>query len=161
MGAAVPDEPECLHAEAVAITTAWAAANGLATAPAALADLSVGSGSAIVYLRVLDEPPLIDLISPLVRDVGFDPELHEALGAITRRMLIGRVYCTDRTIWASCPVLARPFQPEHLMIALSLMTGLADDLDDELADRFGGMRAIGDEAGPHAVPDRDRIGMYL
>jgi hypothetical protein len=37
-------------------------------------------------------------------------------------------------------VFGRDFQPTHLMLALQVMTGLADELDDRLHGEFGGRR---------------------
>jgi hypothetical protein len=62
------------------------------------------------------------------------------------------------------PVFGRDFQPTHLMLAVQVMTGLADELDDRLHGEFGGKRffAEGDRpAGPAEADGDDHTGMYL
>jgi len=79
-------------------------------------------------------------------------------------MPIGRLYCAQDTVWASIPVFGRNFQAAHLMLAVQVMTGLADELDDRLHGEFGGKRFFGEGDKPaiHPAPDGDhRPGMYL
>ena len=91
------------------------------------------------------------------------------LSELTNRMPIGRLYCTNDTVWASVPVFGRDFQATHLMLAVQVMTGLADELDDRLHGEFGGARFFGEGDKP-AVKGREpngkddkseRTGMYL
>ena len=64
-------------------------------------------------------------------------------------MPIGRLYCNDETVWASVPVFGRDFQATHLMLAVQVMTGLADELDDRLHGEFGGKRFFVEGDRPH------------
>jgi hypothetical protein len=96
--------------------------------------------------------------------VDTNEQLYAKLSELTHRMPIGRLYCAGDTVWASVPVFGRDFQPTHLMLAVQVMTGLADELDDRLHGEFGGKRffvegdraAVPDEKGPDA-----QTGMYL
>jgi hypothetical protein len=135
-------------------------------------DIGIRSGSAMVFVRVRDNPPLIDVFSPVLTDVEPTEKLYRRLSELTNRMPIGRLYCTQGTVWASVPVFGRDFQPTHLMLAVQVMTGLADELDDRLHGEFGGKRFFteGDKSGPDgaqakSLPGRDepgeRTGMYL
>jgi hypothetical protein len=79
-------------------------------------------------------------------------------------MPIGRLYCTSGTVLASVPVFGRDFQPTHLSLAIQVMTGLADELDDRLHGEFGGKRFFveGDKPGrPSPSGSEERIGQYL
>jgi hypothetical protein len=102
---------------------------------------------------------LIDVYSPILTEVEPEERLYERLSQLTRRMPIGRLYCTDSTVWASVPVFGRDFQPTHLMLALQVMTRLADELDDRLQGDFGGKRFFGE--GDRVGPRAERTGMYL
>jgi hypothetical protein len=75
-------------------------------------------------------------------------------------MPIGRLYCTSGTVWASVPVFGRDFQATHLSLAIQVMTGLADELDDRLHGEFGGKRFFGEDK-PDTPPAEERIGQYL
>ena len=83
-------------------------------------------------------------------------------------MPIGRLYCTGETVWASVPVFGRDFQATHLMLAVQVMTGLADELDDTPARRVRRQALLRrDRQGAGRSPARARqdvrrrTGMYL
>ncbi len=104
-------------------------------------DFGIRSGSAMVFVRVRDDPPLIDVFSPVLTDVApTAAAVRPKLSELTARLPIGRLYCANNTVWASVPVIGRNFQATHLMLAVQVMTGLADELDDRLHGEFGGKR---------------------
>jgi hypothetical protein len=125
-------------------------------------DIGIRSGSAMVFVRVRDNPPLVDVFSPVLTEVDTNEQLYAKLSELTHRMPIGRLYCTGDTVWASVPVFGRDFQPTHLMLAVQVMTGLADELDDRLHGEFGGKRFFveGDRPGIEKGDDA-HTGMYL
>jgi hypothetical protein len=123
-------------------------------------DISIRAGSAMVFVRVRDNPPLVDVISPVLTEVKPTEQLYVKLSELTNRMPIGRLYCANGTVWASIPVFGRNFQATHLMLAIQVMTGLADELDDRLHGEFGGKRFFSE--GDKPTPDQpERTGMYL
>ena len=126
-------------------------------------DIGIRSGSAMVFVRVRDNPPLIDVFSPILTDIEATEKLYAKLSDLTTKMPIGRLYQANKTVWASIPVFGRDFQATHLMLALQVMTGLADELDDRLHGEFGGRRFFGDAdaAVTAAASDDANIGMYL
>ena len=138
----------------------------LKTTPEALqvdadGDIGIRSGSAMVFVRVRDNPPLVDVFSPVLTEVELTEKLYMRLSELTNRMPIGRLYCTSDTVWASVPVFGRDFQATHLMLAVQVMTGLADELDDRLQGEFGGRRFFGEGDKPALKGGEDRTGMYL
>ena len=129
-------------------------------------DIGIRAGSAMVFVRVRDNPPLVDVFSPILTEVEPTEQLYMKLSELTNRMPIGRLYCAQDTVWASIPVFGRNFQATHLMLAVQVMTGLADELDDRLHGEFGGKRFFGEGDKPTpAKDDKDgddhRTGMYL
>ena len=120
-------------------------------------DIGIRAGSAMVFVRVRDNPPLVDVFSPILTEVEPTEQLYVKLSELTNRMPIGRLYCAQDTVWASIPVFGRNFQAAHLMLAVQVMTGLADELDDRLHGEFGGKRFFG---GKEPAADH-RTGMYL
>jgi hypothetical protein len=123
-------------------------------------DIGIRSGSAMVFVRVRDSPPLIDVFSPILTDVEASEKLYAKLSELTTKMPIGRLYQANKTVWASVPVFGRDFQPTHLMLAVQVMTGLADELDDRLHGEFGGKRFFGEGDAPVESPEAN-TGMYL
>jgi hypothetical protein len=125
-------------------------------------DIGIRAGSAMVFVRVRDNPPLVDVFSPVLTDVEPTEQLYVKLSELTNRMPIGRLYCTNDTVWASIPVFGRNFQATHLMLAVQVMTGLADELDDRLHGEFGGKRFFVEGDKPTGRdPGEHRTGMYL
>jgi hypothetical protein len=117
-------------------------------------DVGIRAGSAMIFVRAQDDPPLVDVFSPLLTGVEETESLYRRLSDLTNGLVIGRVYCTGDTVWASIPVFGQDFAPTHLLLALRAMIALADDLDDQLRREFGGSRFFGPEsAGLVAVPD--------
>ncbi|SCF43087.1 T3SS (YopN, CesT) and YbjN peptide-binding chaperone 1 [Micromonospora mirobrigensis] len=124
-------------------------------------DINIRAGSAMVFVRVRDNPPLVDVFSPVLTEVEPTERLYVKLSELTNRMPIGRLYCADDTVWASIPVFGRNFQATHLMLAVQVMTGLADELDDRLHGEFGGKRFFGEGDKPARPEGEHRTGMYL
>jgi hypothetical protein len=117
----------------------------------------------MVFVRVRDNPPLVDVFSPILTEVEPTEQLYMKLSELTNRMPIGRLYVAQDTVWASIPVFGRNFQATHLMLAVQVMTGLADELDDRLHGEFGGKRFFGEGDKPATKDNSDdhRPGMYL
>jgi hypothetical protein len=125
-------------------------------------DIGIRSGSAMVFVRVRDNPPLVDVFSPVLTEIQPTEKLYTKLSELTNRMPIGRLYCTNDTVWASVPVFGRDFQASHLTLAVQVMTGLADELDDRLHGEFGGKRFFGDgDKAATKGDESERTGMYL
>jgi hypothetical protein len=126
-------------------------------------DISIRAGSAMVFVRVRDNPLLVDVISPVLTEVKPTEQLYVRLSELTNRMPIGRLYCANETVWASVPVFGRKFQATHLVLAIQVMIGLADELDDRLHGEFGGKRFFseGDLPVPKGTDQAERTGMYL
>jgi hypothetical protein len=129
-------------------------------------EISIRSGSAMVFVKTSDDPAMVDVYSPVLTKVRATERLYERLSALTRSMPIGRLYVAEDTVWASVAVFGRDFQPSHLSLAIRVMTGLADKLDDRLQGDFGGHVFFGDalpERRETAAEERgsERTGMYL
>jgi hypothetical protein len=124
-------------------------------------EICVRVGSAMVFVKVHDNPAIVDVYSPVLTEVTPNAKLHERLAELTRRMPIGRLYCTNKSVWASVPVFGRNFQPTHLMLAVQVMMRLADELDDRLHGEFGGKRFFAENEAVRQPSGEERTGMYL
>jgi hypothetical protein len=127
-------------------------------------DIGIRAGTAMVFVKVRDNPPLVDVFSPLLTGIKPSEKLYGKLSELTNRMPVGRLYCANETVWASVPVFGRSFQPSHLILAVQVMTGLADELDERLQGEFGGRRFFAEDDNPsrHTGTDGSAgTGMYL
>ncbi len=111
-------------------------------------DIPIREGSAMVFVRVVDDPPLVQLFSPLLIGVTESLALHRRLSELTRQRFLVRFHLVDETVLAGIDLLAEPFVPAHLGIATALLTGIADEIDTDLQAEFGGRVFFGDEARP-------------
>ncbi len=102
-------------------------------------DIPIRVGSALMFVRVIaGKPPLVQVFSPIVRDVDQTPALLEALNDVNRQVLFGRAFWTEREIVVAMEVTAIGISPEQIAFACVQLGNLADDLDDRLRGRFGG-----------------------
>jgi hypothetical protein len=165
-GFAALEDPQLTLAERVAIVVAGVQR----TTPDQLVvdsdgDIGIRSGSAMVFVRIRESPSLVDVFSPILTDIEASEKLYGKLSDLTTKMPIGRLYFANKTVWASVPVFGRDFQATHLMLAVQVMTGLADELDDRLHGEFGGKRFFVETDTPatnETKAEEDfRTGMYL
>ena len=161
-GFAALEDPEMSLGERVAIVVAGVQR----TTPDALqvdsdGDIGIRSGSAMVFVRIRENPALVDVFSPVLTDIEPTEKLYAKLSELTTKMPIGRLYHANKTVWASVPVFGRDFQATHLMLAVQVMTGLADELDDRLHGEFGGRRFFVESDTPAESASDARTGMYL
>ncbi len=165
-GFAALEDPQLSLAERVAIVVAGVQR----TTPDKLVvdsdgDIGIRSGSAMVFVRIRENPSLVDVFSPVLTEIEASEKLYGKLSDLTTKMPIGRLYYANKTVWASVPVFGRDFQATHLMLAVQVMTGLADELDDRLHGEFGGKRFFVETdtpaTGTPQVEDDIHTGMYL
>jgi hypothetical protein len=117
-------------------------------------DIPIRCGSAIVFVRVYDTPPVVEVFSPVVSGVTDTPDLLRRVNGLTAELPLVRFAVVKETLIASLQLLGDPFTPEHLHTALDLVGDVADKLDDELAREFGGRVFFGE-----TLPERRDSGM--
>lgn len=115
-------------------------------------------GSAAVYIRVYGDPPVVQVLSPLLTGLAETPELLDAVNELNANLSFAKIVWTGDAIVASIEMFGAPFTPIHLSHAFAVVGALADDHDDQLQQRFGGRTALGDFVPP-AEPSR--VGGYL
>ena len=96
-------------------------------------DFRLREGSAEILVRVKDNPPMVDVLSPIRTGVDASERLYAQLSELTAGMPIGRLYWADNTVWCSVPVFGHEFQASHVKLAVQVMTGLAMELADQEA----------------------------
>ncbi|MGQ0802481.1 MAG: T3SS (YopN, CesT) and YbjN peptide-binding chaperone 1 [Actinomycetota bacterium] len=115
-------------------------------------------GSAAVYIRVYGDPPVVQVLSPLLTGLAETPELLDAVNELNANVSFAKIVWTGDAIVASIEMFGAPFTPIHLSHAFSVVAAIADDHDDQLQQRFGGRTALGDFVPP-AEPSS--VGGYL
>lgn len=135
----------------------WATGQWLGTADVKRdddGDIPIRSGSAIMFVRVYDTPPVVEVFSPVVGGVTDTPDLLRRVNLLTAQLPLVRFAVVKDSLIASLQILGEPFTPEHLQTALDIVGDVADRLDDELAREFGGRVFFGE-----TLPERRDSGM--
>lgn len=106
--------------------------------------IEVRFGSAIMFIRVLENPVSISVGSPLLLNVSHREGLLERINELNRRVRFAHLFVEDDTVCAEIEVFATPFVNAHLMQACERLGQLADALDDLLQEEFGGRTSFGE-----------------
>ncbi|MFV0461138.1 MAG: T3SS (YopN, CesT) and YbjN peptide-binding chaperone 1 [Actinomycetales bacterium] len=101
-------------------------------------DIPIRSGSALVFIRVLEDEPLVELKSPLVVDIAGRTRAAEVVADLNATWRQAKFVLVRDVVVLLLELPTTPFIAEHLIESLALVSRLADDLDNELAERLGG-----------------------
>lgn len=107
--------------------------------------MAVRSGTAIVYIRLIDgDPCLLRIFSPLLRGVVRTAELMEELNDLNARLSFVRIFWRDDTVYAATELVADAVTDQALATAVDTVADAADYYDEWLETRFGGTKAYAD-----------------
>ncbi|MEJ7627958.1 MAG: YbjN domain-containing protein [Nocardioidaceae bacterium] len=119
-------------------------------------DIPVRSGSAMVFVRVLPDAPVIELFSPLLLEVEGSALVLERITRLNRRMRFVSFFWDGGTVYARTQLFCQPFVSDHLRHALMVISEVADRLDDEMRPELGGRAFFGEhEPAPASAPGAD------
>lgn len=119
--------------------------------PDADGDVGIRYGSAMVFVRIEGDPPVLHLWAPVLSDVGTTAGLDEELNRRNVETAFARLLHVNGTVIAAMELFGVPYQPAHLLAGCELVGELADDVDDELAARFGGRTFFGEKVVRHPL----------
>ena len=105
-------------------------------------DIPVRSGSALVFVHVPDDMPMVTLFAPLVRDISGRTRAAEVVADLNRRWPLLKFVLADDQVVAMVQLLVLPFAPKHLSAMLEMLSKAADRLDDVLVERLDGRLAF-------------------
>lgn len=109
-------------------------------------DIPVVSGSSLVFVRVHERMPTIELLSFVVSDVQDLARARLEVGILNRDSQFVRYVLVEDGVLAYLHIPGYPFVPHHLRALLEMMTHVIDDVDDDLAVRVGGRRSSDPQA---------------
>ncbi len=117
-------------------------------------DIPIRWGSAALYVRVLDDHPIVRIFSPILTDIVITPQVREAVNEVNRdRPLVSAMWIDDTVILVA-EVFAATFSEDNFVNVLHALAETADELDDDFSTRFG------DHTGDH-TGGRVGYGGYL
>ncbi len=106
-------------------------------------DFAIRVGSAMVFVRCTPDAREVIVFSPLVHELEGRNRAMEVLSDLNAQARYVRFLLIRDRVFASLSVLAHPFVPAHLRQALQTMTVVADQMDEELAQRLRGRTSFG------------------
>ena len=118
-------------------------------------DVPVVNGSGVVWIRVLENAPVVQLFSALVYDATDLERAAFEVAVLNRDVQFLKFLLLDDTVMAYLYVPALPFAPRHLRAMLDLMCRTLNRIDEDLATRVGGRRAFGSETPDESEPELD------
>ncbi len=115
-------------------------------------DFPLRSGSAMVFIRVLEEQGIVSLFSPVLIEVEDTDALRRALIDLQGHVPLVHFVVDGGVVTAAAQVLANPLVPDHLHRVIGLMINICDELDDRLQGDFGGRTFFGAPSQPRPKP---------
>ncbi len=116
-------------------------------------DIPVRNGTAVTFVRVIEDPLRVRLFSPLLVDVPSTVASLEAVNDWNRRLPFGFLLVADTQVLLVADLVGDPFVPSQLLEALMVITELADVLDEQLQEVLGGrLFLVHDEPKPRWEP---------
>lgn len=109
-------------------------------------DIPVVTGSALVFVRVLEQTPAIELFTVVVDGIEHLDRAAFEVNVLNRDARFLQYVLVEDRVLAYLHIPAYPFVPHHLRGLLAMMSKHIDDVDDDLAARVGGRR--GTDLGP-------------
>lgn len=103
-------------------------------------DIPVDFGSSRTYMSPRNNPLSVEIYSILVDDVALSPDLMTAINSTNCSTVFAKVsYREDsKQLILNHQLLANGVNPEILRLHVGILVRMADSLDSEFAERFGG-----------------------
>lgn len=121
-------------------------------------DIPVISGSGLVFVRVLEEAPVIAMFAAIVCDVTDLQRAAFEVSVLNRDWRFIKFVLTEDRVMAYLYLPALPFAPRHLRSMLSLMSETVDQVDDDLVVRIGGRQPFDAAASSEEDPLEEQAG---
>ncbi len=116
-------------------------------------DIPVVRGTALVFVRVRRDAPIVEIFSSVVGEITDLDRAAFEVGILNRESVFIRYVLVGDRVMAYLCLPAHPFVPAHLRSMLELMSETTDAVDEVLARRGGGRPQLADE--PEAAPADD------
>jgi hypothetical protein len=109
-------------------------------------DIPLPLGSALLFVRVVEEAPVVEAFAFVVRgDLDRERAAYE-VAVLNRDTRMVKFVLLDDAVLATLQVAAAPFTPRNLRMLVLSMANTVDRIDDDLAARVGGR--LGTEPDP-------------
>lgn len=101
-------------------------------------DLAIPSGSAMVYVSVLEEPFMVRVFSPMVMNVPLSYELLTLLNGLNSKLPFGRFLHTNDVVFLEHGLIPSGLSVDEVVVVVNTIRAAADRFDHQIRERFGG-----------------------
>jgi hypothetical protein len=105
-------------------------------------DIGIRYGSALTFVRLINDPQYIRIYSPILREVEESPDIFVRLNDINANETLMRFIYRNGVIYGVADIAAVPFVSAHVDQALAHFCEVADGMDSLLQAEFGGRTAF-------------------
>jgi hypothetical protein len=116
-------------------------------------DLPINCGQSVVFVRVLDDQPAVEIFSDIVVDVGNRARAVVEAARLNLRSADHQFVVRGDRLVMRTSLVAWPFSPTQLRVVVGRFCGKVDDIAAEAAMSIGGRRFL--EPVPTAKPPGD------
>lgn len=107
-------------------------------------DITIRVGSTMLFLKLSGDGREVVLFAAVVHDVEGRSRATEVLNDLNSETRTVKFQLVRDRVFVTMSVLAHPFVPAHLHQAVSMMSEVADGIDDDLAVKLRGRTTFGD-----------------
>lgn len=101
-------------------------------------DIGIRFGSALTFVRLINDTQHVRLFSLILRDVEDDPNIYRRLNDINADEAFLRLFYKNETIFGILDVSAVPYVGEHVAQAFEYFSTTVDEIGSPLQEEFGG-----------------------
>lgn len=105
-------------------------------------DVPIRVGDSVVFVRVLEKSPVVDVFAHLVTEPEQGGRLAVELDILNRRHRLAKFYLEGDTVVMRHRLVAAPFVPAQLRVVLDVMLDDVDEIASNLVQRVGGRRFL-------------------
>lgn len=105
-------------------------------------DIGILFGSALTFIRIVNDAQHIRFFSLVLLDVEEDAEIYRHLNDINADENLIRFYYKDETIFGVLDIFAAPYVSEHAAQAFEYFSTTVDRIGEQLQEVFGGQTAV-------------------
>lgn len=108
-------------------------------------DIAIRAGSSMVFLRTSDDARELLIFATLVHNLAGRSRAAEVLNDLNDEARWVKFKAVRDRVLLTYSVMTHPFVPAHLHQAVTLVTNIADSIDDDLAEKLGGHTTFEDD----------------
>lgn len=112
-------------------------------------DVAIRVGSTMMFLRTPADGQEIVVFAAVVHDLAGRSRAAEVLNDLNSEARWVKFHLVRDRVFVTLSILARPFVGAHLRQALSIISDVADGIDEELAAKLDGRTAFSDRDEQH------------